>query len=260
MLSSRARVPLVISDSVDSRGAADGGQAHIVPWQHYLALLCWSVLLSIAYLVTRIVCGFGIPEDCTEPDPLEIMQDFQVMLSMGFILAIFTGFHLEERFQYIMCFQLRKPRGFFFIVTLLTSGPIFGSLDSIPILSRMSLTPAFIDKGGVNTLLLLGVIAGALALVAWHFVYAFYTNPIQGSLAYTGLRISVWTFYAVFLEVAVNTPDASFHLHHYYCGFLIAILAEFNHPISMLLLAAGTGVFVQGISAYEAASIIVRNR
>ena len=35
------------------------------------------------------------------------------------------------------------------------------------------------------------------------------------------------------------------HLHHYVIGFLIAILAEFNHPISLVVLAAGAVPFLQ---------------
>mmetsp|Transcript_122593 Transcript_122593/g.308192 ORF Transcript_122593/g.308192 Transcript_122593/m.308192 type:complete len:95 (-) Transcript_122593:144-428(-) len=49
-----------------------------------------------------------------------------------------------------------------------------------------------------------------------------------------------------------------FHFHHYAMGFLAASLAEFNHPASLVLLACGTGVFVQGIAAYDHDPIIER--
>lgn len=36
-----------------------------------------------------------------------------------------------------------------------------------------------------------------------------------------------------------QTAGVYIHLHHYIIGFLVALLAEFNHPISLVLLAAG---------------------
>jgi hypothetical protein len=42
-----------------------------------------------------------------------------------------------------------------------------------------------------------------------------------------------------------TTTNVEVHLHHYVIGFLIAILAEFNHPISLVVLAAGAVPFLQ---------------
>ena len=93
---------------------------------------------------------------------------------------------------------------------------------------------------------------------------------LGGFLAYTVSRLAIWSFYSFYLYVAclgsriheamlkqmkvrrlrprANTAGVYVHLHHYIIGFLCAILAEFNHPISLLVLAGGTGIFVQGIS------------
>lgn len=235
-----------------------GRHDHKVQWKQYLVLLYWMLLLTAQYLLTQAVCSLGIPHDChVGEDPIEIMHDFQVMYTLGFIIAVFTGVPLEDRAAYLFCFRGPRPRGFAFIAVFLLSGPVWGSLDLVPLFQKLSLTAASMKSSWTNDVLAALIVGGAIFLVAWHFHCAYKHNPLQGFLAYSLSRFAVCLFYFSYLSLAASTTDVDVHLHHYVVGFLVALLAEFNHPISMVLLAAGSGIFVQGISAYEAAPVVV---
>ncbi|CAE8613617.1 unnamed protein product, partial [Polarella glacialis] len=72
-----------------------GRHGHRVPWRQYLALGLWLVLLGVQYVLIRLVCQLGIPDDCDpHSDLLEVMHDLQEMFTLGFILAVLTGIHL----------------------------------------------------------------------------------------------------------------------------------------------------------------------
>jgi len=205
------------------------------------------------YAVTRLVCHLGVPPDChLYEDDLQELHTFQVMLSLGFVLAVLTGVHIPERHGYLFRFRCPKPRGFVFLAVFLGSGPVFGSFDLVPFLEVLTLTPSGI--GHTSVMLLIPLLVAGAALVLWHFVYAFKRYTIEGFLVYAGVRLAVWSFYGLYLFVAQFTRrgeyQLSFHLHHYVLAFMLALLAEFNHPLSLLLLAAGSGIFVQGLAAY----------
>eukprot|EP00933_Yihiella_yeosuensis_P065009 TRINITY_DN68604_c0_g1_i1.p1 TRINITY_DN68604_c0_g1~~TRINITY_DN68604_c0_g1_i1.p1 ORF type:complete len:288 (-),score=18.87 TRINITY_DN68604_c0_g1_i1:114-977(-) len=242
--------------SLDSLQSVGQRHSHRIPWKSYMFVAVWFAMLTTQYMLTRFVCEFGIPHDCQENDDLEVMHDLQTMFTLGFVIAVMTGLPQAERFEYLFCFQRPRPRGFAFIVVFLGTGPVYGSLDLVPWLQQVSITPSFIERNGACTLLVLGLIAGALALLFWHFWCAWKHNSIEGFLAYTISRLAVWIFCIIYLAMAASRSDEGIHVHHYVIGFFCAILAEFNHPISMLLLAIASGVFVQGISAYQAAPVI----
>merc|ERR1712039_1147891 len=85
---------------------------------------------------------------------------------------------------------------------------------------------------------------------------AFRSNSTPGFIAYVVSRIAVIAFFSGYFIISLQHPSLVFHLHHSYVGFMAASLAEFNHPLSTILLAVGTGVFVQGTAAYHAAPIL----
>ena len=57
--------------------------------------------------------------------------------------------------------------------------------------------------------------------------------------------------------VTVRSGVGSVSLHHYYAAFCVSIWCSFNHPFSVLVLAAASGIFVQGIAAYSAAEVLL---
>lgn len=58
-------------------------------------------------------------------------------------------------------------------------------------------------------------------------------------------RLVVLGYFAGWLAALPLSGAFSLHLHHYALGWAAACFAAFNHPVSGLLLAFGTAVFVQ---------------
>ena len=58
-------------------------------------------------------------------------------------------------------------------------------------------------------------------------------------------RLAALAYFAAWLGGLPASGAYSLHLHHYALGFAVAIFAAFNHPVSGLVLALATAVFVQ---------------
>jgi hypothetical protein len=48
----------------------------------------------------------------------------------------------------------------------------------------------------------------------------------------------------------------SLHLHHYFLAWSISLLAQFQHPLSVGLLAVTAGIFVQGIGVSPSVGMV----
>jgi len=230
---------------------------HRIPWEQYVALAFWYCLLLTNACLTRLVCHAGIPHDCHgHLGALRGLHTFDRLMKDGFIIAVLTGVAQRDLFAYL--FDLSSEgwfRGLLFLLVFLGTSPVFGSLDLIPSLSAFSLT-----TGGAQGFLfsvIIGVLVfGGISLVIFHLVWAYLHNPPVACFTYIASRAVIWAVYYMYFHQAGKVSFADFHLHHYMVGYLIAILAEFNHPVSLLLLAIGTGIFVQGLAAYNADDII----
>eukprot|EP00927_Polykrikos_kofoidii_P086799 TRINITY_DN9832_c0_g2_i1.p1 TRINITY_DN9832_c0_g2~~TRINITY_DN9832_c0_g2_i1.p1 ORF type:complete len:387 (-),score=45.47 TRINITY_DN9832_c0_g2_i1:163-1323(-) len=225
---------------------------HRVPWQQYLALAFWFLLLLTQAAFTRWVCHLGIPRDCkAHLDPVKLVHNVHLLIAYGFVVAVLTDLQQPERFGYLFSFREYPYRGVSFVVVFFLASPVFGSLDLVPFLKQVSL----VTDGShslLNNSLLVVLFAGFLALALWHFWWAYRCNPLPGFVAYSVSRLLLWCVYVAYFVVAARDLTITFHMHHYLVGFLLAILAEFNHPVSLLLLSIGSGVMVQGIAAYDA--------
>lgn len=230
---------------------------HRIPWEQYFALGFWYCLLLANAAFTRLWCYCNIPLDChSRVDSLRGIHSLDTLLKDGFIIAVLTGVMQKDRFAYLFNFsQEHYFRGALFLVVFFATSPVFGSLDLIPALSRISLTTGSAHSQLYNFVIIL-LALGGVALVLFHVVWAAMHNPLKACVAYLGSRLVVWVIYAMYFVEAGKITTADFHLHHYMVGYLIAILAEFNHPVSLLLLAIGTGIFVQGLAAYNADPLI----
>merc|ERR1711972_840304 len=127
--------------------------------------------------------------------------------------------------------------------------------DLVPGLNKFSLTGISL----AYIVPLLALVVGAIVLIAMHLWMAYRHNSWSGFFAYVLSRCALLAFYSSYLVVKLQPQHKNsvvFHFHHYAVGYLAASLAEFNHPLSVLLLACGTGIFVQGIAAYDADPIL----
>jgi len=232
---------------------------HQIPWQQFMAIAYWFMLLTANAALSRWVCSFGVPHDCHDRiDTIRGLDSYDRLLKDGFIIAILTGINHRDRFRYLFDFSRESWfRGIWFIGVFMLTGPVFGLLDLIPALSRFSLTTGGHQSILFNILIAL-LVLGAAALIGLHIAWAFmYNSPIAGA-TYIASRAVVWICYIIYFIEANTKWWLQFHLHHFMIGYMIAILAEFNHPISVLLLAIGSGIFVQGLAAYAADPLIYR--
>ncbi len=154
---------------------------------------------------------------------------------------------------------LSKSRAFF--ASYFASGPIFSILTSLPWFDGavdddepISISFAFVIGS---------VAAVCVGFIVWHAVYA---HIVFGSskefYAFIIFRLSLIiilsiTYYLVHSE-PTNHGYAKFHLHHYFVAWMLSLMGAFNHKLSSYFLAVTTGIFVQGISAYSAASMFYR--
>ncbi|KAI3431470.1 hypothetical protein D9Q98_004522 [Chlorella vulgaris] len=63
-------------------------------------------------------------------------------------------------------------------------------------------------------------------------------------------RLGILLYFIAWFAALAGSGSFELHLHHYALGWAVASLAAFNHPVSGLLLALGTAVFVQGAGSY----------
>lgn len=235
---------------------APGEMTHRVPGSQYFILAVWMSLLFVLYLWSRFLCTCGIPSDCAEHDDIVIaMRDIQFLMYSGFVLAVMTGMHWPDRFEYVFAFgRGQPPRGPAFVVMVFFTCFFWGVLDYVPGFSDFSLSARAFEGFNILILLLLSLFAGGL--VIWHILHAFRNNSGPGFAAYVASRAVFACFYATYGFVAAGDLNVNFHFHHYMFAYLGALLAEFNHPVSVALLGVGTAIYVQGIAAYEADGII----
>eukprot|EP00928_Gymnodinium_smaydae_P034788 TRINITY_DN24582_c0_g2_i1.p1 TRINITY_DN24582_c0_g2~~TRINITY_DN24582_c0_g2_i1.p1 ORF type:complete len:296 (+),score=36.91 TRINITY_DN24582_c0_g2_i1:102-890(+) len=228
--------------------------SHKVPALQYINLGIWTLVLTVGFTFTRLVCGTGVPPDCKVHDSwLVTLYDLQQLWTFGFILAVFTGVHMPDRFDYVFSFRRPKPRGLAFLAIYFFAIYIWGFLGQVAFFKSIVITPDMVSQNGFTLLLLF---SGCVALMVWHFHCAWKHNSVFSFLAYVVSRLAVGIFYISYFWVAAEMQSVFYHIHHYLLAFFLALFAEFNHPVSLVLLSAAAGVFVQGIAAYNADPLI----
>lgn len=147
-----------------------------------------------------------------------------------------------------------------FFMTYFGSGLVFSILTSLP-----GFDESIDDNSGVSLgfgCVIGTVISVCLAVIIWHIVNARITFISSDFYAYLIFRVALVfilsiTYYLVHSEPTAH-GYANFHLHHYFVAWILSLFASFNHKVSIYFLAITTGIFVQGISAYSAASMFYR--
>ena len=64
--------------------------------------------------------------------------------------------------------------------------------------------------------------------------------------AYLSARIVLVAWCVAIVAMLRGTRYDHVHVHHLYLGWALAAFADSNHPISAVMLAIGSGIFVQG--------------
>lgn len=242
----------------DAKEGKFGTYAHKIPWLEYVFFGLWIAMLLAQYGLTRLWCALGLPEDCADhSDPVKLMNDFHQLLTNGFVIAVLTGVNQADKFMYIYSLWRPYPRGILFLILFFGASPAWSALNYSPFLSKFSIT----DEMETSYIALsCAVLALVGLLILWHIWIAFWHNSRTGFFVYVASRFCIFGFFSAYVVVSMTHLETDLHFHHYTIGFVVACLAEFDHPLSLLLLAIGTGVFVQGIAAYDADPLVAHGK
>ena len=104
---------------------------------------------------------------------------------------------------------------------------------------------------------------GVVLLLVWHACYAWRHCGGRRAfwLGYVAPRLACFACYALYFAVLVpeteqSSSDGAWHLHHWWCAWILSLLLSFNHPVSAAPLAISLAVFTQGLSAYNQADLM----
>ena len=150
-----------------------------------------------------------------------------------------------------------------FVSVFLITGPFFSILSTLPGFDESvgedssSLSPFFIVVLCLTCLAL-------VYFIWWHVVHSkrtFRTTYDFGAFwLFRGATLAILALLYHLIHADHPTIDgpARLHIHHYFVAWIVSTIAAFNHRISSFFLAVTTGIFVQGISVYSAASMFHR--
>jgi len=218
----------------------------------FLRLFVWCVMLLLAFGLGRLLCiGHGDYEFCRTQLQNNVFDNLSVLLLMGITLFFFTGVHSAIRFNYLFGFTPNTGySGVLFLFTFLLTLVAWKGLDTTPLASFM-----FTASGLSNNIvpLVLSIVI-FLFIVCWHINTAYKQGIL---MAYLLSRCLVLAYLILGIVLCVNEPNIEIHVHHYQLGWFLALLGCFNHPISVITLAFGAGLYVEGLATYGADSMFV---
>ena len=211
-------------------------------------MVVWLLTLLGGYLVQRGVCHLGAPSDClTDMTYLEWYTDLTSLLLYGLVLGWCCGIMEEYRFSWV--FSLHQ---WYLALTFFSFPPMFSMVSEIPWL-QFSL-----DGSLKNVTLAFVVLSVPVGLVVWHIYRAWtYRCSMASFMAYVAPRIFIAASFIISIVVLVGQEGDYIHIHHIVLGWGLALWADRNRMLSGLTLAAGCGLFVQGLGAYSFAPMFL---
>ena len=178
------------------------------------------------------------------------------MYLMGFMQCWFVELiDSESRWQFLLSDA-------WFVTLFLVTGPCFSILTTLPGFDQSLGEDADMSTFFIVVLSITGLVL--VYLVWWHVVYSKRTLRSTYDFAafwlFRGATLAVLALLYHLIHADLPTIDgpARLHLHHYFLAWFVSTIAAFNHRISSSFLAVTTGVFVQGVSVYSAASMFHR--
>jgi len=218
--------------------------------------MLWFALLIGQYVLGRLWCVYAaLPSDC-EPtwDAFDVAVNLQAMVIYGFTLGYAVGAFDPVRLEWL-CTKLRCA---ILVFGTAVSVPCFSLISDACASGGASFTAAGssqVSAGGVAVIVSTAVVA--LGAVGWHLVFYWREQRTQ-FWAYFVVRVSLAILYGTCCGL-VKLYGGDVHLHHWFFGWYFGMFFNVKHNFSLLALAVCLGVFVQGISAYNAAPLWTRD-
>lgn len=225
---------------------------------HYLRYpraLGWILLLIFGYVCNRFMAAFGLPYDAQSHTWLGHGRNLCNLCFFGFVQSWFTEL-IDNPGRWVFIMQ---NRWFFFV--FIASGLTYTLISCIP-----SIDEAVTEDADFTSIFLLTISSVATLLITlfgWHIFQAKRimrdpTNFWSYLLSRLCIIVVVVASYIVIRNENNPSGPAKLHLHHYFIAWVVSLVSVFNHPISIGFLAITSGIFVQGISVYSAASLFYR--
>lgn len=212
----------------------------------YVGVGVWLVVLVIGWLESRALCVWcGFPSDCHDADLWSVYTDMVRLCEKGVCLSWLCDLPSIQP-----TIGTRKSAALFGL--FLAVGPAFARIGQIPALQ--SSLSSFGARWDAPTIVYLVVFVMLLVLLVYQHVAVGRAHGKRTLAAYAATRLGLLLFYAGF-GVALS-QQYHIHEHHLYVGFVVASAAYGEDTVSLLLLTCGSAVMVQGIGAYNYATII----
>ena len=235
----------------------------------YLRFAGWIGLLLTGYIFNRALSFLSIPcmlnlvyhrpaslADAQHHTWLGHFRNMTDLIFLGFIQAWFVELlDKQSRWMYI-------NQSLWFYPLFFLSGLSFSLITSIPGFDE-SISEGTTIRSSLFLFVLTFVFIAIATILVWHILHAKRVlRTSKDFIAFVSFRIinlSVLSisYYLIHTETNLN-GFAKLHLHHYFVAWMCSLVAAFNHKISIAFLAITSGIFVQGIAAYSAASMFYR--
>jgi len=235
-----------------SENTVNDESLYYLPGGEFFHVFLWCGMLLLAFGLGRLLCvGHGNYENCRTQLESNVFDNLSSLLLMGIALCFFTGIHSAIRFNYLYGFGAETNySGFLFLFTFVLTPVAWKGLDTTALKSFM-----FSREGLSNNIVPLLISAFLFFFsVGWHFYTAYRLGVFK---IYLISRCLVFVYFILNIVVCLNEPDIEIHVHHYQLGWFVGFLACFNHPISVVTLAFGAGLFVEGLAIFGADSMFV---
>jgi len=211
-------------------------------------------LLVSNWFINKIWCALGYPSICKEKQKHafavdEVFLDLEALLLYGFVMAWICNLTKRARFRSLFS----KKRWYFFVIFYITP-IIFSAFMEIPDFQISLSSNADYSKTETIVLFLFGV--SILVVLGWHFHFAIYHRDFSETLVYIVSRSAIILFYLVNVVIIVINDDKYIvDFHHYLVAFSLCTVCQFDHIVSLIMLAVCAGIFVQGVAVDEYSSL-----
>lgn len=214
-----------------------------LPGAEFFRLLVWSLTLLIGYGIGRILC---LTQTLSDNDQLDDQLNYNVLdnlyslLAMGFTLYYFTCAHSEKRFNYIFGFSAKTRYSGAWFVFFFVAPFAWRWFNPDPF-GVYRFADHVVENDGTLSVI---VVVLFILVVFWHIFASLRLGVLW---TYLGSRIFVFGVFALFF---INDPIAN-RVNDYQIAWVFALLGCLNHPLSLLTLALGMALFVDGLARHK---------
>ena len=215
--------------------------------RRYYKPLCWLFMLYSNYLFSMFYLYSGY-----------ILIDYKVMhnSAMNQINRILSLLYFGLLIYFLSRYK-EKPSvdQIWYLFISMSSNLLFALLGNLNFL-KISITDKSMDTWSIETWEFLIPVTILVVILSFYHIYIVYKKyKWIGLERYIMCLFIIPLMYVGLFYQFLNDGKHGFHLHHWFLFGYLAIFSDLHTPISRVCNAICIGIFVNGISAYNAASI-----